>query len=360
MFLWYQSPEQRGRQPTVGTSCIPTKMARKGKKLPKTNGRDSVEGQNANSAPAEQVTDSVEGQSANSTPAEQVTDSVEATVEGNVEDQGHEGGFVCNCGATKMGGASCNCGSYLLPKGGKLTKRQKALVTNKISEIGSASPLFVKVMTADLIKRKPELYFCKAYVLTCRLWHEEWHEQTIPLTLLLEDRTMNTWLLIGEYMAVKMWNSIYCWNLLVEEAEIKPGEICLFQLVERSGGRITMRVHVIRKSEMPQFSLEEPRTKEINVRKPRMKETREEPRTEETHLSPAGGYVGNPHAEPSGGSSSEPRGSDNDSRPKPIVKRRLLPSPCESPEKKMKMQLEATTSIELSPEAPAEETHPPQ
>ena len=69
-------------------------------------------------------------------------------------------------------------------------------------------------------------------------------------------------------------------------------------------------------------------------------------------LGPAGGYVGKPRAEPSGG-------SDSDSRPHLNVKRSLSPSPGESLQKEKKMQLGATTSTEPSPEAPAEETHAP-
>ncbi|XBI45253.1 hypothetical protein VPH35_109747 [Triticum aestivum] len=115
---------------------------------------------------------------------------------------------------------------------------------------------------------------------------------------------------------------------------MEAGDICLFQVVDRGSSELTMMVHMIRTSEMLHHRR--------GQRASRGGDT----------LGPAGGYVGKPRAEPSGG-------SDSDSRPHLHVKRSLSPSPGESLQKEKKMQLGATTSTEPSPEAPAEETHAP-
>uniref|UniRef100_A0A453NA12 TF-B3 domain-containing protein n=1 Tax=Aegilops tauschii subsp. strangulata TaxID=200361 RepID=A0A453NA12_AEGTS len=264
-------------------------------------------------------------------------------------------GYICNCGAMKMGGVGCHCGSYLLSKskGNELNRPQREMVMYKISKIGRELPVFVQKMTKNDIL-SPNLYFCKAYVSRC-LPRQQEGNQIIPLKVLLEGMQMDAKLVFTKY-SHGTWPTIYRkdWKKLIEDAGMKAGDICLFQVVDRSSSGLTMMVHMIRKSEMLEGSTS------VEASEPRAEETRlaqpggdaGKPRAEETHSSPAGGYVGKPRAEPSGG-------SDSDSRPHLNVKRSLSPSPGESLQKEKKMQLGATTSTESSAKAPAEETHAP-
>ncbi|XP_037450352.1 uncharacterized protein LOC119320342 isoform X4 [Triticum dicoccoides] len=277
-------------------------------------------------------------------------------------------GYVCNCRA--MGGGGCHCGSYLVSKRKDdiLNRPQKEMIMDKISKIGPELPLLVLKMTKNGILN-PNLHICDAYVSRClqyfidayvsrRLPHEQEGDQIIPLKVLLEGMEVNTQLVIKKYPS-GTWHTIYRkdWKQLIKDAKMKAGDICLFQVVNRSSSELTMMVHMIRTSEM--LPRKEGSTS-VEASEPRAEETRlaqpggdaGKPCAEETHSSPAGGYVGKPRAEPSGG-------SDSDSRPHLNVKRSLSPSPGESLQKEKKMQLGATTSTEPSPEAPAEETHAP-
>uniref|UniRef100_A0A453NA00 TF-B3 domain-containing protein n=1 Tax=Aegilops tauschii subsp. strangulata TaxID=200361 RepID=A0A453NA00_AEGTS len=160
-------------------------------------------------------------------------------------------GYICNCGAMKMGGVGCHCGSYLLSKskGNELNRPQREMVMYKISKIGRELPVFVQKMTKNDIL-SPNLYFCKAYVSRC-LPRQQEGNQIIPLKVLLEGMQMDAKLVFTKY-SHGTWPTIYRkdWKKLIEDAGMKAGDICLFQVVDRSSSGLTMMVHMIRKSEM--------------------------------------------------------------------------------------------------------------
>lgn len=123
----------------------------------------------------------------------------------------------------------------------KLTSQQEDKVKEKVRAIGSGFPVFVKVMTVHDVLRPTQLRFCMEFTSACRLPLEQ-----MPLLLGLEGSEMQwyTALTFSTYRKVRWISSL--WRNFVSVSGMKAGDICLFELVDRSSERLRMTVHLIR------------------------------------------------------------------------------------------------------------------
>ncbi|VAI92801.1 unnamed protein product [Triticum turgidum subsp. durum] len=124
--------------------------------------------------------------------------------------------------------------------GPPLHSQQEAKVEERVRAIGSVFPVFVKVITFNDVAT---VYLGKDYASACLL--------TRPgrLRLLLEGDERDWDCRLGLRKSNKTWWIGKAWMKFTLDVGLEEDDICLFELTDTSS--LTMKVHVIRKSDIP-------------------------------------------------------------------------------------------------------------
>ncbi|CAM0885389.1 unnamed protein product [Alopecurus aequalis] len=117
-------------------------------------------------------------------------------------------------------------------------------VKEKVQEIGSELPIFVRVMTSANVNH-PYCFIaiCTEYATVACL-----PDETQPIVLQLEGKAELCDATLSVFKKNRLRWRIYCRNF-ARENQLKVGDICLFQLMAGSDtGKLMMTVHLIRKT----------------------------------------------------------------------------------------------------------------
>ncbi|CAM0883531.1 unnamed protein product [Alopecurus aequalis] len=149
--------------------------------------------------------------------------------------------------SSNLGGPSQR--PYIFPESGTpLSQQAKKKIEEKVQVIGSEVPIYVKAMTLSSIfsPRRPhcKVGFCAEYALA--------HLPEESTTVLLQvDGKQAQWQTTMEVRPQDNWRFIYIgWKEFAMQNGLEVGDICLFKLTSKNTGSLTMKVHLIRKSEM--------------------------------------------------------------------------------------------------------------
>ncbi|KAM3196414.1 hypothetical protein ACQJBY_072224 [Aegilops geniculata] len=140
---------------------------------------------------------------------------------------------------------------YILAQRKGLKGQARKKVEEKVQAICSEFPVFVKVMnkssvTFKAVREIHSLNFCVGYASECLPAEQK------CLLLLLEgdEREWTGKLDISMKGSRKGRRWIHgSWMNFLSQVGLEEGDICLFELVDKSAGWITMKVHLIRRSE---------------------------------------------------------------------------------------------------------------
>ncbi|KAM3244934.1 hypothetical protein ACQJBY_056330 [Aegilops geniculata] len=139
---------------------------------------------------------------------------------------------------------------YIFSQRKVLKGQAREKVEEKVQAICSEFPVFVKVMNKSSRSRREihPLHFCVEYASECLPAEQK------GLLLLLEgdEREWTGKLDIARNDLKKQIGWVVCgvWRDFVWQVGLKEGDICLFELVDKSAGWITMKVYLIRRSEI--------------------------------------------------------------------------------------------------------------
>ncbi|VAI51106.1 unnamed protein product [Triticum turgidum subsp. durum] len=137
---------------------------------------------------------------------------------------------------------------YILSQGKVLKGLLREKVEEKVQAICSEFSVFVKVMNKSSRSRREihPLHFCLEYASECLPAEQK------GLLLLLEgdEREWTGKLDISRNGSRKGRFIFGAWKDFLWQVGLKEGDICLFELVDKSAGWITMKVHLIRRSEI--------------------------------------------------------------------------------------------------------------
>lgn len=127
---------------------------------------------------------------------------------------------------------------YILARGITLTGRVEKKVQEKVQAIGSELPIYVAVMTKSCVGGNLfSLVFCKEYASTLP-------SRDQALMLQLEDKEWDTILHVrGSNKTIHKG-----WPKFASDNNLLLGDICMFEMAERSTRSLVMRVHFICKS----------------------------------------------------------------------------------------------------------------
>ncbi|XP_051184233.1 putative B3 domain-containing protein Os03g0621600 [Lolium perenne] len=132
---------------------------------------------------------------------------------------------------------------YILARHTTLPMQVKKKVQEKVQAIESELPIFVKEMTTTNIDggghSLGELMFGMVYASACL------PDKTHPLILRLEGRKEQWRATL--YVGCRNQRRVYeGWNEFVRDNQLKPGDICLFEVSSRDSTSLTMTVHLVR------------------------------------------------------------------------------------------------------------------
>ncbi|VAI92804.1 unnamed protein product [Triticum turgidum subsp. durum] len=126
--------------------------------------------------------------------------------------------------------------------GPPLHSQQEAKVEERVQAIGSECPVFVKVITSSDVATAPSLYLGNEYASACLL------TQPGRLRLLLEGDERDWDCKLSLRKTNRTWWIDRAWPKFISDVGLEEDDICLFELTDTS--RFTMKVHVIRKSDI--------------------------------------------------------------------------------------------------------------
>nr|UFE16540.1 B3 domain-containing protein [Triticum monococcum] len=133
--------------------------------------------------------------------------------------------------------------NYISTQSTPLHSQQKEKVEERVRAIGSQFPVFVKVVSSSEVVTKTSLYLGPEYASACLL------TQRGRLRLLLEGDDRDWDCRLGLRKSNKTWWIDGAWPKFISDVGLEEDDICLFELTDTS--RFTMKVHVIRKSDIP-------------------------------------------------------------------------------------------------------------